>query len=42
MMTMMALMTWQLRSWMRARVCRLSCPIRHTVDSSTTWYRIIR
>ena len=28
--------TWQLRSCMRASVCRLSCPIRQTVDSSTT------
>ena len=28
--------TWQLRSCIRASVCRLSWPIRHTVDSSTT------
>ena len=34
--------TLQLRCWMRARVCLLSCPMRQTVDSSTTWYRIIR
>ena len=28
--------TWQLRSCIRASVCLLSWPIRHTVDSSTT------